>query len=264
MTSSELDGRITTEWQGHVRLIGLDRPKKLNAFSLKMLDELSAAYTDFERDADARVAVLFAHGANFTAGLDLAKVAPRLRETGNAFRPGMIDPLDLYPPHRSKPIVVAVRGYCYTIGIELMLAADIVVAAADTRFRQHEVARGILAGGGATIRFVERAGWGNAMRYLLTGDEFGADEARRIHFVQEVVEPGRDIERAMEIAARVAEQAPLAVAAMRVNARIALHQGAQAAIADLNPRQATLANTEDAAEGLRSFVERRPARFKGR
>jgi enoyl-CoA hydratase/carnithine racemase len=177
---------------------------------------------------------------------------------------GFVDPLDLYPPHRTKPVVAAVRGYCYTLGIELMLATDIVVAGAETRFRQHEVARGIMAGGGATVRFVARAGWGDAMQYLLTGDEFGADDARRIHFVQEVVETGQDIERATQIATRIAEQAPLAVAAMRVNARMAAHQGAEAAIADMNPRQAVLSESEDAAEGLRSFVERRPAKFVGR
>jgi enoyl-CoA hydratase len=264
MTPSELDGRITTERRGHLQLIGIDRPKKINAFTPKMLDELSAAYTGFENDSGARAAVLFAHGDNFTAGLDLAKVAPRLRETGSAFLTGAIDPLDLYPPYRSKPIVVAVRGYCYTIGIELMLAADIVVAGAETRFRQHEVTRGIMAGGGATVRFVERAGWGNAMRRLLTGDEFGAEEAQRMGFVQEVVEKGRDIERAAEVASRIAEQAPLAVAATRVNARIALHEGRDAAIADLNPRQARLAVSSDAAEGLAAFLARRAARFLGR
>jgi enoyl-CoA hydratase/carnithine racemase len=264
MTASDLDGRITTERRGHLLLIGLDRPKKMNAFTPKMLDELATAYTEFENDPDARAAVLFARGSNFTGGLDLPTVAPRLRETGSAFLPGTIDPLDLYPPYRTKPIVVAVRGYCYTIGIELMLAADIVVAGAETRFRQHEVARGIMAGGGATIRFVERAGWGNSMMYLLTGDEFGAEEARRMNFVQEVVEAGRDIDSAIGIAARIAEQAPLAVAAMRVNARIAIHAGPEAAIADINPRQAKLASSEDAAEGLRSFLGRRPASFKGR
>jgi enoyl-CoA hydratase/carnithine racemase len=264
MTTPDLDGRIAAERQGHLHLIGLDRPKKLNAFTPRMLDELAAAYTAFEADPDARAAVLFAHGANFTAGLDLAKVAPQLRETGSAFRPRSVDPLDLFPPHRTKPVVVAVRGYCYTIGIKLMLAADIVVAGAETRFRQHEVARGIMAGGGATLQFVERAGWGDAMRYLLTGDEFGAEEARRLHFVQEVVETGRDIERATEIAQRIAEQAPLAVAATRINARLGIHAGREAAIADIAPRQAKLSASDDAAEGLRSFVERRPAQFKGR
>jgi enoyl-CoA hydratase/carnithine racemase len=264
MTKLDDDGRITAERQGHLHLIGLDRPRKLNAFTPRMLDELAAAYTAFENDADARAAVLFACGGSFTAGLDLPKVAPRLRAGGSTFPPGSVDPLDLNPPHRTKPVVVAVRGYCYTIGIELMLAADIVVAGAETRFRQHEVARGIMAGGGATLRFAERAGWGDGMKYLLTGDEFGAEEARRMHFVQEVVETGRDIERATEIAARIAEQAPLAVAATRVNARLAIHAGAEAAIADIKGRQAGLATSEDAVEGLASFVERRPARFKGR
>jgi enoyl-CoA hydratase/carnithine racemase len=264
MTTPDLDGRITAERQDHLYLIGLDRPRKLNAFTPKMLDELAAAYSAFEADPEARAAVLFANGSNFTAGLDLPKVAPRLREAGRAFPPSTIDPLDLFPPHRTKPIVVAVRGYCYTIGIELMLAADIVVAGSETRFRQHEVARGIMAGGGATLRFVERAGWGDAMLYLLTGDEFGAEEARRLHFVQEVVETGRDIERATEVARRIAEQAPLAVAATRVNARLAIYAGHEAAIADINLKQAKLSASEDAAEGLRSFVERRPAQFKGR
>jgi enoyl-CoA hydratase/carnithine racemase len=264
MTNPDLDGRITAHRQGHLHLIGLDRPKKLNAFTPKMLDELAAAYDAFESDPDARAAVLFAHGDHFTAGLDLPKVAPRLRETGSAFLPGAVDPLDVVAPYRSKPVVAAVRGYCYTIGIELMLAADVVVAGAETRFRQHEVGRGIMAGGGATFRFVERAGWGNAMMYLLTGDEFGAEEARRIHFVQEVVETGRDIERATQIATRIAEQAPLAVAATRVNARLAIHAGREVAIADINARQAKLSASEDAAEGLRSFVERRAAQFRGR
>jgi enoyl-CoA hydratase/carnithine racemase len=258
------DGRITSERKGHLHLIGLDRPRKLNAFTPKMLDELAAAYTAFENDRDARAAVLLAHGGNFTSGLDLPKVAPRLREGGGVFPPGLVDPMDLRPPHRTKPVVAAVRGYCYTIGIELMLAADIVVAGAETRLRQYEVARGIMAGGGATLRFVQRAGWGDAMRYLLTGDEFDAEEARRLHFVQEVVETGRDIERAIEIAGRIAEQAPLAVAATRVNARLALHAGPEAAIADIKGTQTRLASSEDAAEGLASFVERRPARFKGR
>ena len=83
------------------------------------------------------------------------------------------------------------QGICFTLGIELMLAADIVIAAEDCRFAQIEVKRGIMPAGGATVRMVERAGWGNAQRYLLTGDEFGAAEALRLGFVQEVVPAGQ-------------------------------------------------------------------------
>ena len=187
-----------------------------------------------------------------------------MKESGGVFPKDKIDPMDLYPPLRTKPVVSAVRGYCYTIGIELMLAGDIVVAGAETRFRQHEGARGVMAAGGATIRFAERAGWGNAMRWLLTGDEFDAVEARRIGFVQEITAPGRDIIRATEIAQTIAAQAPLATVAMRENARKAQHEGLAAAIAEIRPRQQEIMDSEDAQEGLRSFTERRPGDFKGR
>ena len=168
------DGRISTERMDRVLAIGIDRPRKLNGFSPKMLIELAEAFTAFERDENAWVGLLFAEGANFTAGLELDKVAPIMRERGTVFPVGSIDPLSLRPPLRTKPLVCAVQGICFTLGIELMLAADIVVAAEDCRFAQIEVKRGIMPAGGATIRMVERAGWGNAQRYLLTGDEFGA------------------------------------------------------------------------------------------
>ena len=258
------DGRITSARLGRVLEIGIDRAKKLNGFSPKMLVELADAFTALERDEDAWVGVLFAHGANFTAGLELDKVAPIMRERGTVFPVGSIDPLSLRPPIRTKPLVCAVQGICFTLGIELMLAADIVIAADDCRFAQIEVKRGIMPAGGATVRMVERAGWGNAQRYLLTGDEFGATEALRLGFVQEVVQAGQQKERALKIARTIAEQAPLAVRASLASSRIAVDLGPHAAIREFNAQQARLMATQDAAEGVRSFVERRQARFGGR
>jgi enoyl-CoA hydratase/carnithine racemase len=267
MTSTEVapaDGRISSERLDRVLAIGIDRPKKLNGFSPRMLVELAEAFTAFERDEEAWVGVLFAQGAHFTAGLELDKVAPIMRERGTVFPVGSVDPLSLRPPIRSKPLVCAVQGICFTLGIELMLAADIVVAADDCRFAQIEVKRGIMPAGGATVRMVERAGWGNAQRYLLTGDEFGSAEALRLGFVQEVVPAGRQKARALEIARTIAEQAPLAVRASLVSSRIAVDHGPHAAIREFNAQQARLMATEDAAEGVRSFIERRQARFSGR
>jgi enoyl-CoA hydratase len=266
MTASEAaaDGRITTERDGHVFLIGIDRAKKLNGFSPKMLTEMAEAYTAFERDEEARVGLLYAHGANFTAGLELDKVAPVMRERGSVYPVGSVDPLSLRPPIRTKPLVCAVQGICFTLGIELMLAADIVVAADDCRFAQIEVKRGIMPAGGATIRMVERAGWGNAQRYLLTGDEFGAAEALRLGFVQEVVPAGQQKGQALAIARIIAEQAPLAVRASLASSRISVDQGPHAAIREFNAQQARLMATEDAAEGVRSFIERRKGKFAGR
>ena len=93
--------------------------------------------------------------------------------------------------------MIAVQGWCLTIGIELLLAADIRVAAAGTRFAQIEVKRGIYPIGGATVRLAEEIGWGNAMRILLTGDEFSAQEAYRVGLVQELVPDGTQFERAL-------------------------------------------------------------------
>jgi enoyl-CoA hydratase/carnithine racemase len=160
--------------------------------------------------------------------------------------------------------VTAVHGITFTLGIELMLAGDIVVAADDCRFSQLEPKRGIHATGGATIRMVERGGWGNAMVHLLTSDEFDAGEARRIGFVQEIVPRGRELERALELAEQITTMAPLAVQATKASSRRVVEEGFDAAVGAVRDDQAKLAATEDAAEGVASFVERRDPRFKGR
>ena len=258
------EGRITLQHDGHLLLIGIDRPKKLNGFSPQMLIQLAEAMTTLERDDNAWVGVIYAHGANFTAGLELDKVVAYQKDKNALYPDGTIDPLSLRAPVRTKPVVCAVQGICFTLGIELMLSTDIVIAADNCRFAQIEVKRGIMPTGGATIRMVERAGWGNAQRYLLTGDEFGPQEALRLGFVQEVVPTGQEKSRALEIARRIAEQAPLAVRASLASSRTFADQGPHAAIREFAALQAKLRETEDSKEGLRSFVERRTAVFKGK
>jgi enoyl-CoA hydratase/carnithine racemase len=138
------------------------------------------------------------------------------------------------------------------------------VAADDVRFRQLEIARGILPFGGATFRAPARLGWGNAMRFLLTAEEFGAEEARRIGLVQEVVPTGRQLDRAVELARVVAAQAPLGVQGTLANARAARAAAEQAATEHLAALLPAILASDDAAEGVRSFLERRTAHFTGR
>jgi enoyl-CoA hydratase/carnithine racemase len=257
------EARITTETRGRVFLIGLNRAEKYNAFDLRMLRELGEAFTRYEDDEDLWCAVLFGHGEHFTSGLDLGEVGPEVAKGASLFDPSGVDPLQLSGRIRTKPLITVVHGWCLTIGIELMLASDIRIAASDTKLGQIEIKRGILPFGGATLRWPAVSGWGNAMRYLLTGDTFTAGEALRIGLVQEVVEDGH-LEAAIALAQRVAAQAPLGVRATLASARQAVVDGQEAAASDLMRHAMTLFSSDDAKEGVASFLERREAKFTGR
>jgi enoyl-CoA hydratase len=259
------DSRITLDREGHVLLIGFNRPKKRNATDFQMLQDLSLAYGELERDPELRVGFVYAHGDHFTAGLDLADVAPHIGADGLDIVPaGGINPWQVTGTQLSKPVVIAVQGICLTLGIELILASDIAVAAESTSFAQVEVARGIVPFGGATLRFPRAVGWGNAMRWILTGDSFDAAEAHRIGLVQEVVPDGEQYARGLELAQRVAAQAPLAVQSALANARLAVRDGDAAAEAQLTPQLVKLVHSEDARIGMEAFMTRQTATFVGR
>jgi enoyl-CoA hydratase len=248
----------------HVLTIGLDRTEKRNAFDRQMLRELAEAFTELDDDPELRCGLVHAEGDHFTAGLELSDVGPAVAEGEPLFPEGAVDPLGLHGRVRTKPVVIAVQGWCLTLGIELLLACDIRLAAEGTRFGQIEVKRGIFPFGGATIRFPRAVGWGNAQRYLLTGDVFDAAEAFRIGLVQEVLPPAELFDRGFELAATVAKQAPLAVQASLRSSRLAVEEGQAAAMASMMEETRAIMKTEDAAEGLQSFVERREARFQGK
>ena len=258
---------VTVERDGHVLLIGVDRAAKRNAWNLDVINQVGAAYDVLAADDEVRAAVVFGHGDHFSAGLDLGHVLPAVHAHGPSVLGGASthDPFGLWRPPVPKPVVLAVQGIAFTLSIELALASDIVVAADDVRFRQLEVGRGILPFGGATLRAPAQLGWGNAMRFLLTGEEFGAAEALRIGLVQEVVPAGQQLERAVAIARLVAAQAPLGVQGTLANARVAQRAAAEHAAAEhLQTLLPQVLASDDATEGLQSFVERREARFTGR
>ncbi len=257
---------VVVERDGRVLLIGVNRPAKRNAWNLAVIGAVAQAYEQLDSDPELWAGVVHGVGDHFSAGLDLAEVGPRVAAQGPSALSGgsTVDPFGVWGPPSRKPVVMAVQGVAFTLSIELALASDIVVAASDVRFCQLEIGRGILPFGGATLRAAQSLGWGNAMRYLLTADEFGAEEALRIGLVQEVVEPGQQLERAVALAQRIAAMAPLGVQGTLANARVARTDGASAGKQHLEQLLPTIMGSQDAMEGVASFVERRPARFSGR
>lgn len=256
------DGQIRTEVHGHIFKIIIDNPAKKNAFSPAMMEQLSDALTELHDNPDHWVGVICAEGKDFTAGLDMPKFFGPAAEK-RSIKEGNVDPFGL-KKRCGKPIVTAVQGIVFTVGIELMLAGDIVVAADDARFCQMESKRGIAPLGGAHFRYLSRAGWGNAMYHLFLCDEFSAQRAREIGLVQEVVPAGQQVERAMALAAIIAQNAPLGIQVTKEAAAKYIEGGEAAAIAYVPNIRDRVLNSADAKEGIQSFIERRAAVFQGR
>lgn len=262
--TNPIHNRITYEIDDTVCLIGLNRADKRNAFDSHMIQQLSEALTNYDNDDNLRCALIFAHGEHFTAGLDLMELQDKVDKGVFEFDDSQIDPWGVGGKLRSKPIVVAIQGTCFTAGIEMMLNSDVVIVSDNSNFAQMEVQRGIMPFGGATVRFVAAAGWQKAMPYLLTGKNFDAQTADKLGLVSEVVANGEEYERALTIAREISTAAPLGVKGLLSSAQEATRNGAGVALANIHSYLPALFHSEDAKEGAMAMVERRAAEFKGR
>jgi enoyl-CoA hydratase len=248
---------------GSILLIGIRQ--ETDRVELSSVIGLGRLMYMLDHDEALRAAVLYSQGADFVGGiLDPESWAPVLRTGKFPEISQFVNPVGTIPPRREKPLVVAVQGKCQGAGHELFLAADIRVAASNTVFAQPEVTRGHFPAGGAPITFVREAGWGNAMRYMLTGEEWSADEAYRMGLVQYVTPTGKQLDRAIEVARKISAAAPLGVRATISSAHRALSEGQEAAFAALFPELARLAQSDDHEEYFRAIRERRAPAFHGR
>src|SRR5207248_2492706 len=176
-----------------------------------------------------------------------------------------IDLLGKSQPHLTKPVVVVVHGDTWNLGHEMYLAADIRIAAANTRFGQDENTHGRFPGGGATVRFVREAGWGNAMRYMLTGDHWSAEESRRMGITQEVAStPGAALDTGIAIAIKIAACGPLSIKATLASAHQVVDPVEADALSKLDAAYTALYRTEDFIEGRRAEAEGRPPKYQGK
>jgi len=258
--------KVTVERRGNVVLIGINRPYIHNRIDPEAYAGLARAYYQYDHDPTLRAAVLFGHGDNFSRGIDVdafqavvTSGRPRTSERE------AIDPLAKTAPVLTKPLVVVVHGDTWNMGHELYLAADIRVAATETRFGQDENTHGRFPGGGATIRFVREAGWGNAMRYMLTGDHWSAEEALRMGLVQHIAPtPDKALEAGINIATKIAACGPLGIKTTLASAHLAIASSQAEALSKLNAQYGALYSTEDFKEGRKAEAEGRLPVYQGK
>jgi enoyl-CoA hydratase len=255
---------ILVEQRGAVTLVTLNRPEALNALSSQVLEDLIAAFAAFEADPKQRCAVVTGAGEKaFAAGADIKEMADKPAAGFYAE--------DFFARWQSqftgavrKPWIAAVNGFALGGGCELAMMADFILAADTARFGQPEIKLGVVPGMGGSQRLARAVGKGRAMELILTGRMIDAAEAERIGLVARVVPVADLLDTALKVAGEIAAMPPLAVLAAKelVNAaeQLPLEEGIR-----LERRLFhMLAATEDKAEGMAAFVEKRPAVWKGR
>lgn len=261
-------GKVAVERRGAILLVGLDRAHFQNRLDPPLLYGLNKAYNELEHDDALRVAVLYGIGPDFCLGGDVAALSAGFAAGTFPFKdPDYINAFNFGLPYdkqvRTKPVVVAVHGGTKFGGHELFLACDIRVAASDAVFGQAEVTRGVFPGAGGAIRMSREVGWGNAMFHLLTGEEWSAEEGYRLGLVQAVTPPGKELDRALEIATKIAAAAPLGVRATLASARQATSNEEAAAFAALPASFGKILQSKDAKEAQRAAAEHRAPVFQG-
>jgi enoyl-CoA hydratase/carnithine racemase len=250
--------------QGKVAVIQLDRPERSNAIDPPTYTALGEAYHRADNDDAVVVVVLHGAGPDFCAGLDPDGFLPVLKARSFTLDgPKIVNPFGT-TSRITKPVVVAVQGTVGAMANELVLAADIRIAADDAQFSQAEVTRGTTPGGGAGIRLPLEIGWGNAMRWILTGDSWDASEALRMGLVQEVVPVGEQLPRALALAKHIAGNPPLALRRTLEIGRRGVEGHAHHAYAELLPALYGLLGSQDFAERLAAIRDGREPTYVGK
>jgi enoyl-CoA hydratase len=253
---------VLIERRGRVARVTINRPDKLNALNIATRNDIPAAFAELERDDDVRVVIITGAGDKaFVAGADISEFAGMTAVGQRAvMKARVFDAVEDF----SKPVIAMINGFALGGGCELALACDIRIASSKAKFGQPEIKLGIIPGGGGTQRLTRLVGEGKAMELILTGDMIGAEEAERIGLVNYVVAPEELEAKTLEVANKIAEMSPVALAmakqAVKNAARLDLRAGLEAEV-DLF---ALCFSSEDKEEGVRAFIEKRKPDFRGR
>lgn len=249
---------LILEERGRTLILTLNRPHAKNAMSLQLSEELAAAFDMLDNRDDLSLGVITGAGGTFCAGMDLKGFArgeiPIVPDRGFA---GLVQ----RPPR--KPLVAAVEGYALGGGFEIALACDLIVAASDATFGLPEVKRGLTANAGGLLRLPDRIPYHIAMELVLTGRMLPADEAGELRLLNQVTASGGALEAALELADRVADNAPLALA----TSKQVMIESTDWPIDEKFDRQHEYVNpirqSNDAAEGAKAFAEKRKPVWTG-
>jgi enoyl-CoA hydratase len=246
---------ILAETHGRVRLITLNRPEARNSVNSALGQALVAAIDELDSDDGLTAGVLTGAGGGFSAGMDLKAFATE----------GMPKGFDQFLRNGSqKPLIAAVEGFALAGGLEIALSCDLIVAAKGVKLGIPEVNKGLFAAGGGLFRLPTRVPYGVAMEMALTSDPITAEQAHDLGLVARLAEPGKACEVALELAARIARNAPLAVAASKQIMRQTRGLTEEDSWAMQGPLAGKVFTSEDAKEGPRAFMEKREPNWTGR
>lgn len=246
---------------GRVAVLTINRPERRNALNLQVKHELIQQLRTLEQESDVAALVLTGVGGYFVAGTDIAEMADMTPADHER-----LDTARVFQELRQsrKPVIAAVEGYALGGGCELALACDIIVAAEDAKFAQPEIRVGIMPGAGGIQRLLRAAGRYKTLLWTLTGAMIPAPEAMAANLVSQIVPAGQALARSIEIATSIAAMPPLAVEAIREVVRQGEGIPVEDALALERRRFERLFDTHDQKEGMRAFLEKRPAAFIGR
>jgi enoyl-CoA hydratase/carnithine racemase len=252
---------VMTETEGAIGVITLNRPDKLNALSVPMREQIAAAVRQMMADESVRVVIITGGDKVFAAGADLNLLAEKnSREMADLNMGQYWEPLARAP----KPVIAAVSGYALGGGCEVALMCDIIVADSTARFGLPEAGVGIMPGAGGTQRMVRALGKYVTSQLAMTGGQLSGDRAYQLGLVSELAEDGQTLDAARKLAGKIARMPPRAIAAIKRSLADGADLPLNAGLALEGREFLLLFDTEDKAEGMQAFLEKRKPEFTGR